>query len=308
MNAPLRMQRWLYKRYNNYLPKSFIKSYIRIEAEASPSLSALQPDISIKVSDASIAINRTFRRYGLILLAVYLVYATLTVLGAARQVNPDAIFIFVIIGGAFMAVLAFAFRWKVARSTAEYQVITRFFFAICFLERNAIRWQDSRFRWHVAKRMEYIARKVEQIPLASRSLAPNVRKEAFRLGMAKAQAIRQLELWAVRPMAFTFTDLAHQLVSDLNLMVENRWYDLPEANDFKVQRPRWFFILTIGAAVIIIGAAIFLVAYAAKTGPVASVIGLILVAIALALLNNVGISTSLIDQYLQTGSKVIPGK
>jgi len=109
-------------------------------------------------------------------------------------------------------------------------------------------------------------------------------------------------------MAFTFTDLVHLLVLDLNLMVENRWYDLPEANGFKPQRPRWLFILTIGMAILIIGAAIFVVAFAAKTGPVASIIGLILAAIALALLNSAGVSTSLIDQYLQTGSKIIPGK
>ena len=52
----------------------------------------------------------------------------------------------------------------------------------------------------------------------------------------------------------------------------------------KIIRSRWIFILRIGSAAIIIGGAIFLLAFAAKAGPAVSIIGLILLGIALALL------------------------
>lgn len=100
----------------------------------------------------------------------------------------------------------------------------------------------------------------------------------------------------MRPMAFTFTDLIHQLTLDLNLMIEGQWYNLPEASDVNIKRPRWLFALTISAAIIIIGAAIFLVAFAAKTSPAASIVGLILAAVSLALFNSIGIPVGLIDQ------------
>jgi VIT1/CCC1 family predicted Fe2+/Mn2+ transporter len=91
-------------------------------------------------------------------------------------------------------------------------------------------------------------------------------------------------------------------------MIEGRWYDLPEGDGSRIRRSKWVVASMIAIALIVIGAAIFLVAFAAKTNPAASIIGLILAAISLALLNNAGIPIGIVDQYLQTGNKVISGK
>ena len=307
MNIPLRTQRRLYN-YYVYLPDSFTRRYFQAEAEASPSLRELGADVSAKVANADIALNRLIRRNLYIYFLAYVIYVGVIALVASRNLDPIALSISTVIGAVIFVALIIGLRLRLIRSSAEYYAIIKLFFFVSFLERNAAEWSDSRFRWRVVERLERIARKVEQIPLASRSVAPDVKEETLRLSRSKAQAIRQLELWAIRPAGFIFTDLVHQLVLDLKLIAESRWYDLPEASDFKIIRSRWIFILRIGSAAIIIGGAIFLLAFAAKAGPAVSIIGLILLGIALALLNSAGISTTVIDQYLQTGSKVISRK
>jgi hypothetical protein len=251
---------------------------------------------------------RGYGRTGLIVLALSIVYIAGFILVTLRHIRTQVLLISVIIAGAFFYVVVLGLFWWVYRSTQEYQAALRLFFTICFLEEKASEWPCSRFRWQVARRLEGVARRVEQIPLASRSLTPSVKQEAFRLSRSKAQAIRKLELWAIRPAAFTFTDLLQQLTSDLGVIVENRWYDLPEEEGFKTERPRWLYVLQISGGILIIGAAIFLTAFAAKIGPAASILTLILFAVAIGLLNSAGISTGVIDRYIQTGSKVMSGK
>lgn len=279
-----------------------------MEVETSPSLQALGPDIGLKVAKSDAHLNHAFRRNIVILLVAYIIYATIVVLSVQKHANFNWIFGFIIGGGVLVVALVLGLRWKAGRLTTEDSAILHLFFVIAVLENSAAYWSNSGFRWHIAKRIEQIARRIELIPLAAKSLAPDIEEETIKLGRAKAQAIRQLEFWTIRPMAFTFTDLIHQLTLDLSLMIEGRWHDLPEASGFKIERPRWLLVMIIGTAIIIIGGAIFLVAFAAKTSPAASIVGLILAGAALALLNNAGIPTGLIDQYLQTGSKIVPNK
>lgn len=308
MNIPLQIRRRLYRRFDVYLPNSFIRTYFQMEVETSQSLQALGPDIGLKVANSDARVNSVFRSNSIIIVTTYLIYAAIALWGVWTQTDLNWVLSFTIAGGALLAAVFLLLRWRANRLTTEDLATVILFFTITILENNAASWPDSSFRWQIARRIERIARRVELIPLAAKSLAPDIKEETLRLGRAKAQAIRQLELWVIRPMAFTFTDLICQLTSDLNLMVEGRWHDLPEANGFKIERPKWVLALIIGAAVIVAGGAIFLVAFAAKTSPAASIIGLILAGAALALLNNVGISTGLIDQYLQTGSKIISSK
>jgi hypothetical protein len=306
MKIPLRMQRILW-RFNVYLPKAFTESYMRNRVTASPSLQALGTNISSKVARFQIMLTVRLKRILLVYVVIYAAFAAVVI--TVRHTHQHSLFYIIYITGSILIYAIFlGLFWRLYRSSQENYAVVRLFFTICFLEENASKWPGSKFRWHVAHRLEGVARSIEQIPLASKSLTPRVKQEAFRLSRSKAHAVRKLELWAIRPMAFTFTDLVQQLTTYLSLLAENRWYDLPEEEVLETEHPRWLYVLQIGGAIVVIGGAITLTAFAAKVGPVAPVLTLILFALAIALLNSAGISTGVIDRYVQTGSKVMSGK
>jgi hypothetical protein len=116
-----------------------------------------------------------------------------------------------------------------------------------------------------------------------------------------------MELWTIRPMAFTFTDLAYQLTLDLSIMIDGRWYDLPEGDEFAFENPRRTFILKIGGAVAIVVVIVLLAVLARKIGSGYSVLILILAPLAARLLSSAGIPIGVINQYMQTTSKIVPG-
>jgi hypothetical protein len=289
--------------------KRYIESYYKMRAEASPSLKVFEPTISSKIAKFYVSLFAAQRRIFLILIVLLLGYIIIIHFALRhRGVRFSTFTELDLIGIAIIYAIAGALFWMVLHPRQEGLAMARLFNIVYSLEKKPIQWPNSRFRWQIARRLEVIARKVERIPLTSRGLAPTVKSEALRMSRAKAQAIRQLELWAIRPMAFTFTDLVQRLTSDLCKMVDDRWYDLPEADDFRIERSKWFFALQIGGVVLIIGATIALAAFAAKLGSAASILVVILPALAVALLNNIGISTSVIDRYIQTGSKIVPSK
>jgi hypothetical protein len=73
----------------------------------------------------------------------------------------------------------------------------------------------------------------------------------------KAQDIRQLEIAAIRPESVSLNDLAQRLICDLRLLIEGRWYDLPEADTLEgeASRPRFTIpiIMTLLIAAVISG-------------------------------------------------------
>jgi hypothetical protein len=300
---------------HRYKPLSFpflrskdqLRANYKERAAASPSLRVFEPTISSKITAFSVPLFAAQRRVFLILIALFVAYI-LIISFTIGLGNITRFYEFYLTGAAIIYVIFFALLWMVLRSRQEGLAMLYLFSTTCFLEANPTQWPNSKFRWRIARRLEAIARRIERIPLASRALALTVKSEALKMGRTKAQAIRQLELWAIRPMAFTFTDLVEQLTSDLCKMVDDRWYDLPEADDFGVKPSKWFYIVRLGGAVLIIGVTIVLITFATKLGSAASILAVILPALAVALLNSAGISTSVIDRYIQTGSRMTPSK
>jgi hypothetical protein len=293
--------------YSASLFNSFIMHSFLTEAERCPSLRVLEQGVIIKVADSRIAVNNMIRRSVIVYIFAYVAFIIgLAKVGGTHSQTADEIY--AISGILVLNAIIQWLRLRIQRSSAEQEATLQLFSAVTLLERDAALWPESKFRWQVAKHLEEVSRRVEKIPLASPSLAPSIKNEAFRLSAAKAQAIRNLELWAIRPMELTYTDLVYQLTCDLVLMAEGKWFELPEADGFVIRRSKLVPALQITGATALIGAAIALIVFLPKAEAAASIGALILVSAAMPLLNSAGISTTLINQSLQAGSKVISGK
>jgi hypothetical protein len=181
--------------------------------------------------------------------------------------------------------------------------------AILVMESRADDWRNTAFRWGLAQQLERIALAVERIPLGLRSLAPDVKSEVFRKSSAKAQAIRELELWAIQPQELTFTDLLGRLTFNLCIITESRWYDLPEsARGLKVRRSWWPIAIRIGGVIMLVGAIIAVAGYAKVLGGTAPLLSLVCASVIAGILNSAGLSASLIDQYVKTGQEIASNK
>jgi hypothetical protein len=286
------------------MPKDIIRSYFRKKADDSPSLQTLGAAAISEVADFEIARDVRLRHIFGGWLGLFAIYSGALILIGFYVSSPVFTTIYTV-GAILTYAILLGLIWQMYRTTQENLAVTRLFFIIHFLDKNEGKWPSSKFRWQVARRLEKIARNIEQIPLASKSLTSSVKQEAFKLSRSKAQAIRSLELWAIRPMASTREDLLRRLTADLDVIAKNRWYDLPEEEAGLIERPRWLYVLQIIGAILIIGGAISLTAFAAKLGPASSILTLVLLALAIGLLNSAGISTGVIDRYVQTGSKVM---
>jgi hypothetical protein len=96
-----------------------------------------------------------------------------------------------------------------------------------------------------------------------------------------------------------------QLVADLPVVIEGRWYELPETQ-YERQVSKWKLAMQITGAIIILLGAIAIIAFASKFGPEAPIIATVLITISVALLNFSGVSTDIVGKYAKTGSDLLP--
>jgi hypothetical protein len=153
-------------------------------------------------------------------------------------------------------------------------------------------------------RLEAIAKAVERIPLQFKWLPPVIRRDAALIGRQKAQAIRELERWTLTSGPFTYTDLLHRLTKDLCLVIDGRWYDLPEAK-WKRQKPRWMIFgqVLVGIAFFVGGLAI--VEWSGKFGHTGTVLAGLLLTVATGVISNSGLSLKIVEGSAEVGSKLL---
>jgi hypothetical protein len=305
MTLSIQLQRRLYNSLDIYAPNAFVRHYFQGEVNASCSLKELGIDVGRKVADSDININSAMRRNLGTWLSCWTIYIVAIIGGLQYNINLDLLGGFTLVGAVFIIAQDRIHIREIRYSRADERAIVQLFMTIVFLEDNALRWPDPNFRWQVAEYIEGVADEVALIPFAARSLAPDIAEETLKMGRAKAQAIRQLELWAIRPAAFTFTDLIHELTLALTLMIQGQWHDLPEADGFKPKRNRWPFALIIITVLAITGLALFVAIYDPKANSATYVVIALLAGIALPLGANSGISTGIINQYLQVIGKIM---
>jgi hypothetical protein len=101
-------------------------------------------------------------------------------------------------GGITLLIFEIYVLRKVGRLTREGNVADQFFFAILVLETDKDVRDESFFKWQFAVRLEKLAKGIERIPFAISGVAPAVRKELFTLSYSKAQAVRNIEILAVK--------------------------------------------------------------------------------------------------------------
>jgi integrase len=122
---------------------------------------------------------------------------------------------------------------------------------------------------------------------------------------AKALALRELELLAIRPGPSAYGDLLKQLIDGLLIMSEGRWYDLPEA-EYERQTSRHVRALQIGVAFIAFAGAVTLLSFIPKLGAAASASATALVAIAVAFAHSAGPwVASVTVGYTTSGKRIV---
>lgn len=187
--------------------------------------------------------------------------------------------------------------WAV-RSVSEERATFKLFQTVIWLEGGNHDWHDSKFRRGLARRLEVVARMVELIPQASHGIAPGVRRDLVKIGNAKAQAIRELELLVITPESLTIADLFDRLTRDLYTLADGRWYEMPDGQEGAWIRSRWLQVLQTAGPILIIGFAIFLATLAPKGGFIYSAAAAVLLSVRAVLLNKSGISTGSIGDVL----------
>src|ERR1017187_2911990 len=256
----------------------------------------LRPDVIATISDFWVARARIARRLLLVFIPYFIAWYILVLITS----NPYVVFI----GGVPIFIAEITVFFRISRSGGEGFAAARIFGTIAKLENNPSRWQTSAFRWDIARRIELAAKSIERIPLRLKSVAPSVKRQIFAASRAKAQAIRELQLWAIQPGPFTFTDLVHQLSVDLDMIAHGRWYDLPEAPELQRQTPRWITAAEIIGSIAIAAAGVAILVYSAKVGPASAVVAPILFGGALALLSAAGVPAGMLERYAGMANKL----
>lgn len=281
----------------------YIERYFTRSASGCPSLSTLDTTTINGLIFSEQKRVKTLRYAYLELLVLIPAFTVGYLLLLAKADNSPYYFYFALGGQVFVVILEFVIVIPVRRKHYELFVIRRLFFLVRSLERNAAHWGDTCFRTRIAQRIENTAKAIERIPLSCKGIAPEVRRDLFVTSRMKAQALRELELWTIKPGPFTFTDLVGQLTCSLRITAKGQWYDLP-GTQYSNRISRLLISLEIGVIITALGGVITLVIFSAKIGPVVPVLTTILSAVIFAVLNRVGLPASVIERYVETGAKV----
>jgi hypothetical protein len=290
-----------YNGFRGLVSNRYVTRYYRHQANESLSLRTLQPEAIQKLATNEMSRLSRIRKTALALTVAIAVYAYGTLTS-----NPPA-GVILAAGLTLVALEAIALR-KLNRGSYEATAADRLFFMIRNLERNVQFWSSNTgLRWNCAAGLEKVARDLERIPLELREVAASVRRKMLMDSQLKAQAMRDLEIQAIKPGAFTSSDMTNRLTQDLSIILEGRWYELPEA-PYVHQVSRWLFALQLCGAFILIGAGITAITFTSKVGPGAATAATILFAIAVYVLNRVGVSTGVVERYARIGSDMTPDK
>ncbi len=281
----------------------YIERYFRKAAVGCPSLSNLDKEVLDQVAKNEIKRIQAGRK----VFSVVLIACVIYIIAYRQLLNVEAhsrYFIYFTLSGPIaILILEVGLLIPLYRRNYERFATRRLFNLVRSLEKNAPYWNDTQFRKLIALKIEYAARAIEGIPLASGRIAPEVRRELFATSKRKAQAIRTLELWAMKPGPFTFTDLVNRLTSDLSIIAKGEWYNLPDGQ-YKPKVSRSIIVVEIGIAVLIIAGVVAIIEFASRLGAAAPILATILSAAALALLNRAGLPAEILERYTEAGSKL----
>jgi len=214
---------------------------------------------------------------------------------------------FVAVGAVVVLVLERALLVSARRPRYERSAADKLFVIIRELNQNIDHCNLSSFRWHIAVHLEEAAKAIERIPLTLKKVAPGVRREVFKLSRSKAEAMRQLEMWVIRPQESTLAAINARLADDLCTLTDGRWYDLPEA-EYGHRVSTWLVVVEILGAIIAIGSALTVIGLASRLGPVAAVLSTVLAAVGVYLLNVAGLPIGILERYVEAGERVASDK
>lgn len=178
---------------------------------------------------------------------------------------------------------------KVRRTVCEELAAQCLFIAIYELDHNDKNWNVSKFRWHIASRLEEIAKAIERLPFSIGKVGLIVRQKTWEVSRSKAAGIRQLEIEVICSSELTLDLTTGRLVTALTAVLEGRWYDLPDA-DYNRIVPKWITYLQVLAVIVALGLAVTVTIFTGKLGgPAASLLTTIIITVAIGVLNFSGI-------------------
>jgi hypothetical protein len=172
------------------------------------------------------------------------------------------------------------------------------------VEANGDHWHSPSMVKYLTWQLESIAKAVERIPHQFKWLPPAIRRDAVLIGRRKAQAIRELERWALTPGPFTYTDILHRLTQGLCLVIDDRWYDLPEAK-WERQKPAWMILGQVFVGILFFAGGLAIVEWSSKFGRTGTVLSTLLLTIAIGFIGNSGLSLKIVEGSAEVGSKLL---
>ena len=186
------------------------------------------------------------------------------------------------------------------------RLVVNLYIAIEELEKDPTRWERPRDRAHACGHIESAARALEAMPKAARvQNDPIAGGNLARAAARKAAALRWIKVWILRPQELTYTDTLAALAHTLRLVIDDQWYDLPEAEPVAATAlGRWQRrgLMAIGALLLAgIGILVVFSAHLGSAGPVITWVAGILV---VGVLAKLGISPSGLGQAAEIAANL----
>jgi hypothetical protein len=280
----------------------YAQSYFSHARTSCPSLGSLDAVTLDKIARRQAESARETLRMFTGMIAAFLILIVLSVSinphsHYAGYVSPAIFVSLFVIGGIIMSALV--------RRTSEATAVYVLYNLIVRLETRPGEWAGLPFRQDACMSLSRVASCVQRIPHRLAGLAPSVRRQVITTARNKAQAIRELQIWVMQPGPFTYTDLIQRLTSDLYILADGRWYDLPEAPYVRqMSRTRTVFLVFLALA--LVGVTAYGVSFIpSPAGPVVSVI---VAAVAVAIVNAAGLPVALTERFISAGSDLTGGR
>ena len=281
----------------SFFSNRYIKSYYTKVAQQSPTLATLDSKVIATISDYWIGRVKAVRIYESTAVPYYVVWYLIVL----KTFNPYVIYIGIIP----IIAATLTFYCYISRFNNEGLAASRLFRTIAILEQNPSCWQtSSKFRFGIARRLEGVAKSIEHIPLELNSVAPSVKRQFAGISRTKALGIRELQIWAIEPGPFTFTDLVNRLFEDMNTIANGKWYELRSAEHLQQYSSRWIRVTAISGSIILAASGIAVLVYSAKVGPAAAVLAPVLFAATLVPLTAAGIPSGVMARYSGMASQL----
>lgn len=283
----------------------YILSYFSRSIIDCPTLGRFEPEAIHAIAIGQMKRAREFRSHMFYLVVGFVAFATL-----GSNLNPHskyyATYLLVLL--ALLTVTEGILLILIIQDSGESRATIGLFLVIRELELNAELWSSPEFRNHICIHLDASARCLQAIPLRFHGLSPSVRKDLRRKARRKAQAVRDLEFWAMQPGPFTFTDLVDRLAGDLRTLAHGRWYELPEA-PYERQLSVGTAVLYGGLAALLAAGSVVTISLFARTlgAPGSAVLADAQMTAAVWMLSNVGIPISRTSSFVSVGSQLLGG-